>query len=356
VRQLYTGFLMLHRSGAIRLSQERRKTRTVYPSGAPHLRDAAHAHLDVIIDGRVKVHFDAHDAEDIATGELDDCDVYFKRSYLPSLIATLPPAQRSRIEPLGLNYRVLPSSIDWFAARRAVSLRGGLIGRALPRSLKEALDPHNAFGYKPRVLEMEASAEPNAEPRVLFLAATYDPHDDPRRARDKIEDRMLLNETRARCIRRLKYALRDRFTGGFEDTAFARKQYPDLIVPHSLTTQASYIATMRSHPICMATTGLHGSIGWKLAEYVAFSKAIVTEKLRYSVPGDFGPERNYIEFASPDDCVEAATRLIEDRGLRERLMTNNAAYYRDYVRPDALVANALARAQGRGAHLELAAA
>jgi hypothetical protein len=355
LQQLYTGFLMLHRSGVIRLSQEHRRTRTMYASRAPHLRDAAHAHLDAVIDGKVKVHFDAHDAEEIATGELDDCDLYFKRSYLPSLIATLAHEQRSRIEPLGLNYRVLPSGIDWFAARRALSLSGGLGTRGFARSLKEAFDPHNAFGYKPRVQDMEAPAELNAEPRVLFLAVTYDPHDDPGRAEDKIEERTSINETRARCIRLLKDAFGERFTGGFADSAFARQHYPDLILPESLTTQASYIATMRSHPICVATTGVHGSIGWKLAEYVAFSKAILTEKLFYGVPGDFGPDRNYIEFASPDDCAAAATRLIEDRDLREQLMLNNAAYYREYVRPDALVANALARARG-GVPAELATA
>ena len=347
LQQLYTGFLMLHKSGAIRLSQERRRRKTEYASGAQHLRDASHAHLDAIVDGKIKVHFDTHDGEDIATGELDDCDLYFKRSYSPSLIATLPPEQRRRIEPLGLNYRVLPSGIDWFAVQRGFSLHD----RPFLRALKEAFDARSAFGYKPRLKEMEAPPEPNAEPRVLFLAATYDPYDDPGRTPDKIEDRMSINEARARCIRLLKSAFGGRFTGGFASGAFARKQYPDLIVPDSVTTQASYMATMRSHPICVATTGLHGSIGWKLAEYVAFSKAIVTEKLHYSVTGDFGPNRNYLEFASPEDCAAAAVRLVEDRDLREALMLNNAAYYRAYVRPDALVANALARARGVGVEL-----
>ena len=345
LQQLYTGFLMLHRSGAIRLSQERRRTKTEYPSRAQHLLNGSHAHLDAVIDGKIKIHFDTHDGEDIATGELDDCDLYFKRSYLPALIATLPPEQRSKIEPLGLNYRVLPSSIDWFAARRAVLLRDGPVARLL----KEAFDPRNALGYKPRVLGMEAPVRLDAEPRVLFFAATYDPHDEPGRTQDKIEDRISINETRARCIRLLKEALGERFTGGFVGSAFARKQYPDLIVPDSVTAQSSYIATMRSHAICVATTGLHGSIGWKLAEYVAFSKAIITEKLVYTVPGDFGPGRNYIEFASPEDCAAAAMRLVEDRGLRERLMLNNVAYYRAYLRPDALVGNAMARARGVGA-------
>jgi hypothetical protein len=347
LQQLYTGFLMLHRSGAIRLSQERRRKKTVYESGAQHLRDASHAHLDAIVDGKIRIHFDTHDGADIATGELDDCDFYFKRSYSPSLIATLPPEQRSKIEPLGLNYRVLPSSVDWFAVRRGLSLRD----RPLQRTLKEAFDPWSTFGYKPRLGEMEAPPEPDAEPRVLFLAAAYDPNDDPGRTQDKVEDRASINESRALCIRLLKAALGERFTGGFAASEFARKRYPDLIVPASVTAQASYIATMRSHPICVATTGLHGSIGWKLAEYVAFSKAIMTEKLLYRVTGDFGPNRNYLEFAEPEDCAAAAVRLVQNRDLRERLMVNNAAYYRAYVRPDALVGNALARARGVGVEL-----
>jgi hypothetical protein len=350
LQQLYTGFLMLHESGAIRLSQERRRRRTEYTSGAQHLRDASHAHLDAIVDGEIKIHFDTHDGEDIATSELDDCDFYFKRSYLPSLIATLPSQQRSKVEPLGLNYRVLPNGVDWFAARRGLSLRD----LPVPRALKEAFDLRNTLGYKPRLRELEAPPEPDAEPRVLFLAATWDPHDDPGRTPDKIEDRMSINESRARCIRFLKGALGERFTGGFASSAFACEQYPDLIVPKSVTTQESYIATMRSHPICVATTGLHGSIGWKLAEYVAFSKAIMTENLRYSVTGDFGPNRNYVEFAAPEDCAAAAVRLVEDRDLRQQLMLNNAAYYRAYVRPDALVANALARARLAGAQPTLA--
>ena len=46
---------------------------------------------------------------------------------------------------------------------------------------------------------------------------------------------------------------------------------------------------------------------------MAFSKAILTEKLIYGVPGDFESERNYLEFASPETCVDAAIRLVEDR-------------------------------------------
>ena len=111
-----------------------------------------------------------------------------------------------------------------------------------------------------------------------------------------------------------------------------------------MTSQESYLRLLRSHPICVASTGLHGSTGWKLAEYVAFSKAILSEQLVYEVPGGFAPGANYLEFSSPEECLNAAVRLIEDADLRQRIMRNNAGYYRQYLHPAALLKNALTKA------------
>ena len=74
------------------------------------------------------------------------------------------------------------------------------------------------------------------------------------------------------------------------------------------------------------------------------SKAIVTEPLMYRVPGCFAPERNYLEFSTPESRVECVTRLFKDYQLRCQLMINNFRYYHSYVRPDFLVLNTLARA------------
>jgi hypothetical protein len=56
--------------------------------------------------------------------------------------------------------------------------------------------------------------------------------------------------------------------------------------------------------------------------------------------------QNFIEFTSPEECVSGAVRLIEDPALRRQIMQNNWAYYRDYLRPDVLVKNAITRALG----------
>jgi hypothetical protein len=91
----------------------------------------------------------------------------------------------------------------------------------------------------------------------------------------------------------------------------------------------------------VATTGLHGSTGWKFAEYIAFSKAIVSEELNYEVPGKLEHGKNYLAFNSPEDCVNQVRLLFSDHHLRNSIMANNALYYLSFLRPDVLVVNTI---------------
>jgi hypothetical protein len=349
LQQLYTGFSMLHAAGRIELSQRLIKNRTIrYASDAEHLRDAGHAHLDAVVGGEIKLHFDTHDAGEIAIGELETCDYYFKRSFSRAWVDCVPPKQRSKVLPLGLNYRVYSSHVDRFALRRSMLLNTGVRSKAA--GLKRALDVRNRLGFHPRLEDIEAPPDHEAAPKILFLAATHDPRNDPERSPEKVEERREINEARAQCIRLLRRALGDRFLGGFSQNAFSLRHYPDLVIANrDMTTQASYVEIMKRHTICIATTGLHGSTGWKLAEYVACSRAILSEPLLFEVPGEFSEGRNYLLFTSPEECVERAQELISNKELRSRLMTNNALYYQSYVRPDSLVHNALATAMSASA-------
>lgn len=124
IQQRFTGFRLLHRSGFLRLSQQKRPAPVRYDSDAAHLREAGHAHLDALVNSKLRLHFDTHDSEELARSELRACDVYFKRSYLPALVTSLPADERRKVRPLGLNYRVLPDLMDPFAVGRALSLTG----------------------------------------------------------------------------------------------------------------------------------------------------------------------------------------------------------------------------------------
>jgi hypothetical protein len=339
IQQVYTGLSMLHRSGLIELTQQMTVDQVRSAEAPQHLRDAAATHARVVLNDAVTVQYDMHDAQDIDVRDLDSCDQYFKRSFSASYVKTLSRGSE-KVRPFGLNCHVLPDFADLFAARRAMRMHSG--GKARMQALREALDAGNRLRFYSRVRELESLPDYALPPRVLFLVTAYDPHDHPDRSAEKIEERMHNNETRAQCIRLLRKELGPAFVGGFNHNDYTLRHYKDCLVADASTTEKkNYIRTLMSHSICVATTGLHGSIGWKFAEYVSCARAIVSERLRYQVPGDLSPGRNYLEFASPAECVEQALRLMADRDLRNDMMTANSLYYRAHLRPDALLLNSL---------------
>jgi hypothetical protein len=203
-------------------------------------------------------------------------------------------------------------------------------------------------GDAERLDNLEARPDFAAEPRVLFMARAWDTSHilDPKQ-RDVVH---ALNEMRAECVRSLRRELGSRFLGGLAHDAFASAHYRDVLLPDAgLANKRRYLEILKEYPICVATTGLNGSNGWKLGEYVAHSKAIVTEPLQHAVPGAFESPAHFLEFTTAEGLLDATTRLVEDRGLRCAMMMNNYRYYRAYLRPDALVLNSLATVLGCGA-------
>lgn len=343
IQQVYTGLAMLWREGRIDLTQtlvDRSAVRSEVPQ---HLRDAAATHARAVVNDTVRVHYDMHDAEEIDESDLEACDVYFKRSYATAYVKSLARGG-DKVVPFGLNYHVFPDFPDRLAVRRALHFHGHPKGRLF--ALREALDAGNRLTFHARVSDLEAEPDPRQPPRVLFLATAYDPDDRPDRSAEKREERHRNNEVRAQCMRRLRSELGPGFLGGFNHNAYTARQYPDcLATDQAITDKRNYIRAVKEHPICIATTGLHGSIGWKFAEYVACARAIVSEPLLYEVPGDLAPGRNYLEFRTPDECAEQALQLVADTALRGSIMAANARYYRAFLRPDVLLLNSLETAQ-----------
>ena len=74
-----------------------------------------------------------------------------------------------------------------------------------------------------------------------------------------------------------------------------------------------------------------------MAEYVAFSKSIVSERLKRVVPCGFEPKQHYSEFDTPEECVQQTIQLIEDKPSRQLMMENNWTYYNNHLAPDKLI-------------------
>jgi len=323
LQQIYTGFKLLQKAGVV-------KCKYVY--------DGRKGPLRVQLDGRSTLRFDVSDSYGIDTESLSSADFYFKRDLDPSLADAI--AGGEKLYPLGLNYLVYPDTWDTGATARAFRYDKGtnkLWAILRSTAAERFIGLPDIF---PRVSNTESHPLLRQEPRILFMTRTYDP--DLASNPDEASEWENLNEMRVACIRKLKSEFGKRFYGGLACHENAKRRYSDCLLPdRKLSRKWNYMKMLPCYPICVTTAGLFGSAGWKLSEYVAFSKAIVSEKIFCRLPGNFCEGDNYLSFDSPEQCVERVAELIGNVELRHALMLNNYRYYHSFVRPDSLIMNAL---------------
>jgi hypothetical protein len=342
LKQVFTGFAMLAKRGIIKLKQQFVGSNFRSLSGVPWSGADAPPTLVASVGGK-RICYNTADAGTINRELLASVDYYYKRSYDPAYIrANVAPAEQGKVLPLGLNYAVESSGFDRYRIERArlhrgtARIRSALKGIAIDRVVP-------GLAATERLTSLEWPPSPEATPRVLFQSRLWDP--------DAIQDQSQrdvvrqLNERRVLCVKVLREAFGSRFSGGMAREPYAMRHFPESLLPETLSpAKREYLSLLPDHPICVSTTGLQRSIPWKFAEYVAFSRAIVTEKLEYGVPGDFTAGANYLEFETPEQLLSAVTSLVDDPARRIQMMERNREYYRRYLRPDVMVLNSLVNA------------
>jgi hypothetical protein len=328
-RQILTGFLMLAAQGVIDLdlSYGKRLPNT-HPERA--LVRAQVGGRSVAYDVADDYYFDRAKTEEL----LSSVTHYFKRSFDPLTHAEWTGAEK--IHRLGFNYHAEIRHRAFFALDLVDPRQ--FTGRRLRRIM----------GHEPRPLVDRYEVEPTfvEKPMAMFYARLWDPAGESRSERttpEVAEHRKMLNEMRAACVRQLREAFGDRFSGGLEPTPFtlAHPVYSGLIKNRSETSKRAYLERMHRTDVCVGSLGLGDANGWRVGEYVAAARAIVNERMRYLVPGDFDEGKNYLGFTTADECIVQVGSLLDDPDAVYAMKRANQAYYREYLRPDRMIWNTL---------------
>lgn len=339
LQQVYAGFATLSRNGAFTLEQKFERIDDDRSQSAGRLDTSRAGHLIVEVDG-MRIGYDVHDAGEVPEDVLASVDLLFKRSWEQAFIEGC--SAPGKVLPLGANLWVHANPPDWHALRRAGMYRGG---DTLKRVIR-ALGIDRYFGsavFAPRWGDVTAKPPIDLAPRVLFLGEAWDPDEAP--TAHTASERKFINTSRAACMRALRERFGDKATCRFRTTQFAQREFPDLTGSDGkLTRKRNDLKLVREHAICIATSGLHRSIGWNFAEYLTMSRAIVSEKLHMRLPGSIAADSHYLEFDDTESCVAAVAKLFQENGQRQALMKATATYAMHHVRPDALVAETLRHA------------
>jgi hypothetical protein len=305
--------------------------------------------------GRTRtVCFDLFDGCEISSVErLRLCDVYLKRSYYDKYIDALDHVDRKKIMPYGLNYEcrsrnereifrrlfIFHSANGSFSKDPLHSLKDFSSGVLRYLLLKTDLD---ILGLKPMSIgDFVVQPDEPAELKILLQTRLWTSRECPRISDSRLKE---INDMRVNTVRSLKRKFGGQFLGGLLPTDAARRDYPDLCVPMGSTKRRAYMDAVKKCLVCVTTTGLHDSIGFRLPEYLAASRCIVTEPLKYQLPVSLIEGTNYLSFRTPDECVRACERLLASPQLANQMRYENHKYYLNEVEPAALVHKCLTTA------------
>lgn len=330
--QLYTGFGELEGSGVITCDWIVSGQHSAYRYSTPYLEARLNDDLVMLYD----------ETDDFCISESIDfskIDFLLKRSFNPTYVVTHPFAQK--ILPLGLNYfvlgkhdrrvhRVLRAKNDWPKLRHLLKVMIPSRLQFLTSTPSTAVQISN-YEYVPDIL---------SSPKVLFITQLWRPS---RVSSPELkEDRERINQMRVELVKLLRQEFKSHFIGGLVANDYAVEHHKDCVIENTeLTKKQNFIQLVKDSPICVTSNGLLGSIGYRFAEYIAASRAVVSERNVNRVYGDFQVGRNHLDFTTPEECVEQTMRLFNDDAFRGQMMWNNYLYYHRYLRPDMVVLNSL---------------
>lgn len=275
---------------------------------------------------------DVYDRADVFGPELlECCDLYFKRSYYANEIARLPVTLQNKVVPFGMNYACRTSVKYWRAIAGPAFGKLRRTASGGPAAMKDALLQVLMI---PRYDFFEVEPSVPLRPEIVFQTRVWTEVDC---STEPIEP---LNESRVALVRALRQSFPKHFRGGVIPTKLARERYPDALTTEP-TRPARYLAASRESLIGIGTRGLHHSTPFKLPEYLAESKCVVSEPLRNELPDALENGRALVWFRGMDECLAKCEELLR-RPERARELRHNAwKYYREHVAPAAHVRKCL---------------
>jgi hypothetical protein len=265
----------------------------------------------VDVDG-TKLAIDLFDRSDRWSAALMEwSDVYAKRSMHPAHPGPAP----EKIVPYGIHLGA--------RSRRSALATCMALAKALPR--KPRINPRELYQYlvAPRWQDFEVRPDVPLDNTILYQTRVWEAKDCPGDEQ--------INDERIDLIRALKSEFKERFLGGVVPTEYAKEKYPDLLTTLP-TRHPQYVKWAKRPAIAIHTRGLFGATGIKMSEFLAASKAIVSDPLENTLPA---PLAHVAQFASPEVCVAACQRLLSSPEMLREQRQASWDYYCKYVQAPA---------------------
>jgi hypothetical protein len=326
-----------------------------FPRPFRHPREDQGVDLAFVTDKpELKVFVDFQDRPEVSAEALAWCDVYAKASADPAMLATpgeerfLPdrryrlltgvtPAQAAKILPLG--HALVP--------RICGLLRAGFYATAsylAGRSIIAGMVSHfaNWRGQWRRRLPESAYVPGETDPNYVFFSASLWPSVEAERC--NMERGMFVEACRSLPGLNFEGGFAQRWALPPEWKARGFDKYALPVRP----SHRQFIRNTQRSACAFNNPGFKRCHAWKLAEYLALGKAIISTPLERLLPAPLvhGEHVHFVE-PSVDAIREAVRHLCRDSQYRRKLERNARAYYQEHLTPRRTIERMLAFGQER---------
>lgn len=128
------------------------------------------------------------------------------------------------------------------------------------------------------------------------------------------------------------------FEGGFFIKYDAPREYQDFALEKYIPKR-EYMQKILESAIVFNTPAVHNCHGWKLGEYLAMGKAIISTPISNRLPSVLLNGEHLYIVNTPEDMKDAVNILLTNEKMRQTLKRNCKKYYEEYASPSAIIRN-----------------
>jgi len=165
-------------------------------------------------------------------------------------------------------------------------------------------------------------------PPYLFMIGTLWPHENCIKGTNLLRKQFIEACQSTNC----------EFEGGF----FVKNEHPqqeafkDIIFSQRYSIE-SYVKKTKQSAIVFNTPAVHNCHGWKLGEYLAMRKAIITTPISNQLPETLAHGKHAHIVSNSNDISAAIKLLLEDKQYRNTLEQGASNYFEQYATPQAVI-------------------
>lgn len=274
-------------------------------------------HSAALLAGARRIFIDAGDGAQICEDFLEWCDVYGKVNATQDQYT---PSQRQKVVPLGPSFGIRIWGIGTTIAmlvRNYFRCRGMITE---PRQFAAAY--WRQYRHRLPIEDYSPTPHVSSNPDYVFFASTL------------WRNEPGTNACRLNFVQACKSLRWLRFAGGFAPRSDGITLCPANHIMRERCSLSHYVEQMHRSAVAFNTPAVLQCHGWKLAEFLAMGKAIISTPLSRDLPAPLiHGEHLHIVDGSQESIADAIQELCRNHDYRHRLERNSRLYFDSNLSP-----------------------